>query len=224
VSSPDRRQAPPKLRRPQDPVVLAVAGCSGSGKTTLAAELARTLGGVHFQFDHYYRDLGHLAFADRTKENFDDPALIESPLLIAHVAALAREHAIERPTYDFSTYTRIPNVTELIHPAPFLLVEGLFALYYPDLLPIYQLRVFVEAPDEICFERRLRRDIEERGRTPESVRAQYEATVRPSSIAFVAPSAVHADLIIDGTGDLDWKVERVLSEMHTRGLLGPVNL
>ena len=219
-----RQNPPPKLRSPQAPVVIAVAGCSGSGKTTLAAELARTLGGVHFQFDHYYRDLTHLPLADRTKENFDDPALIESPLLIAHVAALAHGCTIDRPTYDFSTYTRVPNVPELIHAAPFLLVEGLFALYYPDLLPLYHLRVYVEAPDDICFERRLRRDIEERGRTPESFRQQYEATVRPSSIAFVCPSAAHADLIIDGTGDLDLKVERVLSEMHTRGLLGPVNL
>ena len=198
--------------------MLAIAGCSGSGKTTLAAELARTLDGVHFQFDHYYRDLAHLPLAERVKQNFDDPSLIESPLLIAHVAALAQGQAIERPTYDFSTYTRVPNTTEFIHPAPYLLVEGLFALHYPDLLPLYHLRVYVETPDDICFERRLRRDIEERGRTPESVRAQYEATVRPSSIAFVRPSAAHADLTIDGTGDLDWKVERVLSEMHNRGL------
>jgi uridine kinase len=202
---------------------LAVAGCSGSGKTTLAAELARTLGGGHFQFDHYYRDLAHLPLAERTRENFDDPALIESPLLISHVAALAQGRAIELPTYDFSTYTRVPNVTQLFHPAPFLLVEGLFALYYPDLLPLYQLRVYIETPDHVCFERRLRRDIEVRGRTPESVRAQYEATVRPSSIAFVRPSAAHADLIVDGTGDLDWKVERVLTEMRTRGILNPLH-
>jgi uridine kinase len=224
VSQPDQHDPPPKLRRTQDPIVLAVAGCSGSGKTTLAAELAHTLGGVHFQFDNYYRDLAHLPLAERIKQNFDDPALIESPLLIAHVAALAGSRAVERPTYDFSTYTRVPNVTERIHPAPFLLVEGLFALYYPNLLPLYNLRVYIETPDDVCFERRLRRDIEERGRTPESVRSQYEATVRPSSIAFVRPSAAHADLIIDGTGDLDWKVERVLSEMRTRDLLDPVNL
>lgn len=218
-----RQNPPPKLRRPKDPIVLAIAGCSGSGKTTLAAQLAHTLGGVHFQFDHYYRDLAHLPLAERVKQNFDDPALIESPLLISHVAELAKGRAIQRPTYNFSTHTRVPNVTELIHPAPFLLVEGLFALYYPDLLPLYHLRVYVEAPDEICFERRLRRDIEERGRTPQSIRAQYEATVRPSSIAFVRPSAAHADLIIDGTGDLDWKVERVLSEMHARSLLDPAH-
>ena len=228
MSQPDQHKPAPKPLRLQpyssrSSVVLAVAGCSGSGKTTLAAELAHTLGGVHFQFDQYYRDLAHLPLVERLMENFDDPALIESPLLIAHVAALAQGQTIARPTYDFSTYTRVPNVTELIHPAPYLLVEGLFALYYPDLLPLYHLRVYVEAPDEICFERRLRRDIEERGRTPESVRARYEATVRPSGIAFVRPSAAHADLIIDGTGDLDWKVERVLSEMHARGLLGPVN-
>ena len=184
MSKPGRQDFLPKPRGPQDPIVLSVAGCSGSGKTTLAAELARTLGGVLFQFDHYYR-------------------------------------AINRPTYDFSTYTRVPNITEIIRPAPFLLVEGLFALYYPDLLPIYNMRIYVETPDDICFERRLRRDIEERGRTPESVRVQYEATVRPSSISFVRPSAAHADLVIDGTGDLDWKVERVLSEMRTRGLLAP---
>ncbi len=220
MSRPDQYDPPPKPRRTQ---CLAVAGCSGSGKTTLAAELAHTLGGVHFQFDHYYRDLAHMPFAQRVQQNFDDPALIESPLLIAHVAALARGQAIDRPTYDFSTYTRVPNVTELIQPAPFLLVEGLFALHYSDLLPLYNLRIYVETPDDICFERRLRRDIEERGRTPESIRQQYEATVRPSSIAFVRPSAVHADLIIDGTGDLDWKVERVLSEMRTRGLLNPTH-
>jgi uridine kinase len=224
VSTLDPLHSLPKPRRPNDPVVLAVAGCSGSGKTTLAAELAHTLGGVHFQFDNYYRDLSHMPLTDRKKENFDDPALIESPLLIANVAELAQGRTIQRPTYDFSTYTRVPNVTQIIQPAPFLLVEGLFALYYPDLLPLYNLRIYVETPDNICFERRLRRDIEERGRTPESVREQYDATVRPASIAYVRPSAAHADLIIDGTGDLDWKVERVLSDMRTHGLLDAVNL
>jgi uridine kinase len=225
VSAPAPQHPSPKQPSPlnRHPVVLAVAGCSGSGKTTLAAELAHTLGGVHFQFDNYYRDLTHLPLAERKKQNFDDPALIESPLLIAHVAELAHGRFIERPKYDFATYTRVPNVTETIHPAPYLLVEGLFALCYPDLLPLYHLRIYVETPDDICFERRLNRDIEERDRTPESVRAQYEATVRPSSLAFVRPSASHADLIIDGTGDLDWKVERVLTEMHNRGLLDHAN-
>ena len=204
---------------PFPPVVLAIAGCSGSGKTTLAAELARTLGEVHFHFDNYYRDLSHLPLAERAKENFDDPALIESSLLIEHVAALARGEAIERPLYDFATYIRIADETETFRPGPFVLVEGLFALYYAELLPLYQLRVFIDSPDELCFERRLKRDMEQRGRTPESVRRQYEDTVRPASFAYVRPSAANADLTVDGTGALDWKVERVMAEMRSRGLL-----
>jgi uridine kinase len=212
-----RAVATPPL--PTSPVVLAIAGCSGSGKTTLAAELARTLGGAHFHFDDYYLDLSHLPFEERVRQNFDDPALIESPLLVAQVAALAAGKTVERPVYDFASYTRVPNRTEPFNPAPFLFVEGLFALYYPDLLPLYSLRVYVDTPDDVCFERRVRRDVQERGRTVESVGLQYEATVRPASIAFVRPSAANADLIVDGTGALDWKVERVLNEMRTRGFL-----
>jgi uridine kinase len=210
-------QSPARL--PFPPVVLAIAGCSGSGKTTLAAELARALGGVHFHFDNYYRDLSHLPLAERAAQNFDDPALIENTLLAAHLRALAQGKSIQRPIYDFATYIRDPRQTETVRPGAYLLVEGLFALHYAELLPLYQLRIYVDTPDELCFERRLKRDMEERGRTPESVRRQYEATVRPSSFAIVRPSAVHADLVVDGTGALDWKVERVLSEMRTRGLL-----
>ena len=220
MSQPELQEAAThSTRLPFPPVVLAIAGCSGSGKTTLAAELARALGGIHFSLDNYYRDLAHLPMAERIRQNFDDPALIENSLLAAQVAALARGEAIQRPVYDFSTYTRIPHQTETVRADAFLLVEGLFSLYYPALLPLYQLRVYIDTPDELCFERRLKRDTEERGRTPESVRRQYEATVRPSSLAFVRPSAAHADLVVDGTGALDWKVERVLTEMRSRGLL-----
>jgi uridine kinase len=203
---------------PFPPTVLGIAGCSGSGKTTLAAELARTLQGIHFPLDHYYRDLAHLPMVERKLQNFDDPALIESALLAEHVAALARGEAIERPVYSFTTYTRTPGQTETVHASRFLIVEGLFALVYPALLPLYHLRVYVDTPEDLCFERRLRRDVVERGRTPDSVKKQYEATVRPSSIACVIPSAANADLIIDGAGALDWKVERILSELKSRGL------
>jgi len=215
VSQTSERSA----RLPFPPVVLAIAGCSGSGKTTLAGELSRELDGFHFNLDNYYRDLSHLPQAERARQNMDDPAVIESPLLAAHIAALARGEAIERPLYDFATYIRIPDQTETVKAGAFLLVEGIFALYYPEILPLYQLRVYVDTPDEVCFQRRLKRDIEQRGRTPESVRLQYEATVRPASVAFVRPSAANADLILDGTDALDWKVEQVLSEMRRRSLL-----
>jgi uridine kinase len=207
------------LRLPFPPVVLGIAGCSGSGKTTLAAELAHTLGGIHFHLDNYYRDLGHMPLSERIGQNFDNPTMIESSLLATHVAALARGETIERPIYDFSTHTRALGCTEHVTAGRFLVVEGLFALFYPELLPLYQLRVYVDTPDSLCFERRMKRDIEERGRTPESITQQYEATVRPASVAFVRPSVANADLQIDGTGALDWKVERVLSELRARGLL-----
>ena len=197
MNQPQERSA----RLPFPPVVLAIAGCSGSGKTTLAAELARTLDGVHFHLDNYYRDLSHLRPEERVKQNMDDPAVIE------------------RPLYDFATYSRIVGQTETVRAGAYLLVEGIFALYYPELLPLCHLRIYVDTPDELCFERRLKRDIEQRGRTPEAVRRQYEATVRPSSLAFVRPSALNAHLIIDGAGALDWKGERVLGEMRKRGLL-----
>ena len=206
-------------RLPFPPVVMAIAGASGSGKTTLAAELARELNGIYFPIDNYYRDLSHMPFSERVKQNFDNPALIESSLLAGHVASLARGEVIERPLYDFATHTRVAGRKESLRAGSYVLVEGLFALYYPELLPLYQFRVYVDTPDDICFERRMRRDTVERGRTPESVRLQYETTVRPSSISYVRPSGAHADLTVDGTAALDWKVEQVLAEMRKRGLL-----
>ena len=206
-------------RLPFPPSIIGIAGASGSGKTTLAAELARELDGIHFPLDNYYFDLSHLAPADRAKENFDDPALIESSLLVAHIAALGRGETIERPLYDFAHHIRVPHQTETMQAGAFVLVEGLFALFYTDLLPLYQLRIYIDTPDDVCFDRRMRRDTVDRGRSAESVRKQYETTVRPSSFAYVRPSAVNADLVIDGTAALDWKVEQALSKMRERGLL-----
>ena len=205
---------------PFPPVVVGIAGCSGSGKTTLAAVIARTLEGVHFHLDDYYQDLGHMPYEERVKQNFDDPKLIESELLVSHVAALARGETIERPIYDFATHTRVVGSTTRVEAGRFLVVEGLFALHYAGLLPLYQLRVYIDTPDELCFERRMKRDTVERGRSPESVKAQYEATVRPASERYVRPSAANAEISVDGRDALDWKVERVLGEMRMRGLLG----
>jgi len=106
------KDAAPML--PFPPVMLAVAGASGSGKTTLADELARTLGGIHFSLDSYYRDLGHMAWEERTHVNFDDPGMMDTELLAEHVAELAAGRAVERPVYDFAAYTLVPGKTERI--------------------------------------------------------------------------------------------------------------
>ncbi len=206
-------------RLPFPPVMVAVAGASGSGKTTLAVELARTLGGLHFSLDTYYRDLSHMPMEERRRQNFDDPAMIEMGLLAEHVAALAQGRAIERPLYDFASYIRIPGKTERVQPPALIVVEGLFSLYFPELRPFYQLSVFVDTPDDVCFQRRLKRDVEERGRDPESVQRQYDATVRPCGLAFVRPLIDFADLVLEGTEALDFKIEQVVSVMRKRGLL-----
>jgi uridine kinase len=206
-------------RLPFPPTVLGVAGCSGSGKTTLANEMARMLRGLRFHLDDYYLDLGHMPLEERRQQNFDDPSMIEVPLLAEHIAALARGDSIDRPMYDFGTYPRMPGRTERVTSGPFLIVEGIFALHFAELLPLYQFSIYVDAPDALCFERRMKRDLDERGRSEESVRYQWENRVRPSSMTFVRPSAANADLVVDGSDALDWKVERVMAEMRKRNLL-----
>lgn len=209
-------------RLPFPPVMVGISGASGSGKTTLAAELARIMGGLHFSLDTYYRDLSHLPMEQRARVNFDDPAMMELPLLAADIEALSQGRPILRAGYSFAEYIRLPEESELVRPGPLVVVEGLFALYFLELRPFYHLSVYVDTSDDLCFQRRLKRDIEERGRDPESVRRQYEATVRPCGLAFVRPLADVADLSIDGADQLDFKVEQIRNAMKKRGLLSRI--
>jgi uridine kinase len=207
------------IRPPAAPLVIGVGGCSGSGKTSIAKELARLLAGTHFPLDHYYRDLSHLPPDERSQQDFDDPEMLESDLLAEHVGQLAKGRAIDRPLYDFSTHGRVPGKTEKIEPGEALVVDGIFALHYHGLLPLYDLAVYVDTPDDICFARRLARDVRERGRTPESVKAQYDATVRPMAEKYVTPSARNAGLVLDGTNSPERLLDQVLAELRRRDLL-----
>lgn len=209
-------------RLPFPPLMVGISGASGSGKTTLAAELARTMGGLHFPLDAYYRDLSHLPIEERALVNFDDPAMIELPLLARDIEALSQGKPIARTGYSFAEYIRVPEQSEIIEPGPLVVVEGLFALYFSELRTFYQLSIYVDTADNLCFQRRLKRDVEERGRDPESVRRQYDATVRPCGLAFVRPLADVADLSIDGADQLDFKVEQIRNTMKRRGLLSRI--
>jgi uridine kinase len=203
----------------QGPVIIGIAGYSGSGKTSLAQELARELEGTHFHLDHYYRDLGHLSHEERCRENFDHPDALESDLLVAHIRQLASGHSIARPQYDFGAYTRVAGASVSVYEPHFLLVDGILALHYEGLRRLYHLSVYVNTPDEICYQRRIARDVQDRGRTPESVAKHYAETVRPMAEEFVRPSAQYADLIVDGTSSFDWSVEQVLSALRKKRLL-----
>jgi uridine kinase len=201
------------------PTVLGVGGCSGSGKTTLARELATQLNATLFPLDFYYRDLAHLSMEERNSYNFDHPDSLEHDLIVTHVQALRDSRPIDRPTYDFSRHARVVDATERITPERFVIVEGILALHYVDLIPLFDFTIYVDAPHELCLRRRIERDKRERGRTEESVRQQFEATARPMADEYVLPCRACADLTVLGTENLDWSVERILADLHRKGLL-----
>ncbi len=195
-------------------IVLAIGGCSGSGKTTLARELANQLSATLFPLDLYYRDLSQFPLDSRHKRNFDHPDSLEHELIVVHVRALAAGLPIHRPVYDFRTHARVPNAFDLVTPSPIVIVEGILALHYPELLPLYTLSIFVEAPHDICLRRRIDRDMRERGRTEQSIRDQFETTAKPMAIQYVLPSAAQANLTVNGCESLDWSIEQILHTLH----------
>lgn len=210
---------PEQLLLPQRPLILGIAGCSGSGKTTLARELTQQLSATLLPLDFYYICLSHLPPVKRALQNFDHPDSLEHSLLARHVQDLANGNPIERPIYDFTTHTRVPNRTETVPTAPVLIVEGILALHYPELRELYDFSIYVNAPNQICLNRRIYRDMRERGRTEESVRAQFDATAKPMAELYVLPSQQHATIIVQGTEALDWSVEQVLQRLRQLGLL-----
>lgn len=210
-----------QLRLPQRPLILGIAGCSGSGKTTLARELTAQFNATLLPLDFYYICLRHVPPAKRALQNFDHPDSLEPTLLIEHINTLASNRPIERPIYDFATHTRVPNRTETIRPAPVLIVEGILALHYEALRPLYDFSIYVNAPNKICLNRRIYRDMRERGRTEESVRAQFEATAKPMADLYVLPSAAHATITVEGTDALDWSVEQILKRLRQLGRTTP---
>jgi uridine kinase len=145
--------------------------------------------------------------------------MLESDLLIEHIGQLARGNTIHHPQYDFANHTRVPGTTKRLEVDHLLIVDGIFALHYEGLRKLYDFSVYVDTPDGICYQRRLARDVRQRGRSEESVAAHYAETVRPMAEEFVRPSAKYADLVVDGTESLDWSVESVLTALKERGLL-----
>jgi uridine kinase len=199
--------------------MLGIAGWSGSGKTTLARELANQLDATLFPLDLYYRDLSQFPLDSRHKLNFDHPDSLESELIVEHVRALANGKTIQRPVYDFKTHSRVAGAFDTVTPAGVVIVEGILALHYAELRPLYTFSIYVNAPHDVCLARRIHRDMRERGRTEESVREQFEATARPMADLYVTPSAARASVIVEGTDALDWSVEQILRRMQHAGLM-----
>jgi len=201
-------------------LVIGIAGGTGSGKTTIADYILETVGPEKIAFlphDAYYRDQIDLTNEERSLVNFDHPASLETELLIEHITNLRNQQTIHLPDYDFKTHSRT-NKTIPIYPQPIILIEGILILAEPELRKLFDLKIYVDTDADIRFIRRLKRDIEERGRTTESVIIQYLKTVRPMHLEFVEPSKRYASVIIPEGGyntvALDLIVARIESMLQ----------
>ena len=191
--------------------VVGLAGPSGSGKSTVAKRLAARLGGHAISMETYAVAVNHLSFDERAKQDYDAPEATDVTLLESHIRRYAAGHEIEAPIYDFAQNLRLRDRTERIAAKPLLIVEGILALYYAELRPHYNLAIYLDAPDEMCFHRRKVRDITERQRTLELIQWQYQNTVLPAQRNYLLPSKRYADVVIDSSKDLP-TVERDVTE------------
>jgi uridine kinase len=181
-------------------LIIGVAGGSGSGKTTFSRMLQAHLGdafcGILHQ-DSYYRDLHEQFDCDGGRVNFDHPESVEFELLYDHLLALKRGQSIETPRYCFSTHRRLPEA-DLFTARPVILVDGILIFAQTELRALFDMAFFIDTQEDLRFQRRLARDVRERGRTPEGVREQFLRHVKPMHDLFVEPTRKFADRIVSG--------------------------
>ena len=179
-------------------MIIGICGGTGSGKTTIARSIVGTVGAdqvVLVEQDSYYRNFGDLPLDERHQANFDHPDSIDNEMLVNHLIRLKQGLTVEMPIYDMKTHTRTDEI-EHIEPRPIVVLEGILIFSEPRVLDLIDIRIFVDTPDDVRLMRRMRRDIDERGRTWQMTLDQYERTIRPMHFEFVEPSKRHAHIII----------------------------
>ena len=208
-----------------EPIVFGVAGGTASGKTTVARAILEAVGASQIAYlphDAYYKDMSHLSLEERAQLNFDHPNSLESKLMVKHIKGLLEGKDVHVPVYDFTTHRRTEE-TILVEPSPIILVDGILIFTKRRLRELMDIKVYVDTDPDVRFIRRLQRDIQERGRSLDSVVSQYMDTVRPMHLKFVEPSKRYADVIIPNGGLNRVAMEMVVSRL--RDLLPkPANL
>lgn len=203
-------------------LIIGIAGGTGSGKTTVARSVIDRLGSSKVTFisqDNYYKDHPHLTFAEREALNYDHPLVFDNELLTVHLAQLKDGQAAQAPVYDFSAHARFADRAVELKPNPIVILEGLHVLSDENLRAMLDIKVFVDTDPDVRILRRVLRDIEERGRTIQSIHDQYLKTVKPMHEAFIEPSKKYADLIIPegGHNEVGIQLLSILTERYLTG-------
>lgn len=199
------------------PFLVGVAGGTGSGKTTVARKIAASVPSEKvtiLEHDNYYLDRPDLEYEQRCQLNFDHPESLETSLMIHHIRELKLGRSVEVPLYDFKVHRRSAQ-TRRAEPSPIIVVEGILIFSDAELRDELDLAIFVDTDADIRVLRRVRRDMEQRGRSFESVREQYYATVRPMHLQFVEPSKRWADVIIPEGGDNHVALDLIVSKIQS---------
>ncbi len=201
---------------PHQPLLIGIAGGTGSGKSTVARKIAEGLPAESvsvIDHDSYYRDRSDLSFDARCKLNFDHPDSLDNDLLVAHLQALREGRAVDVPNYDFKTHARQAERRPVV-PTRIVIIEGILVFVEERVRRQLDVKIFVDTDADIRVFRRIRRDLEQRGRTFQSVREQYYATVRPMHLQFVEPSKRWADLIVPEGGDNHIAIDLILGKLR----------
>ena len=196
--------------------IIAIAGGSGAGKTTLAKAIVKVFGTkkcILISQDNYYRDLSEKFDYDGGAINFDHPDMLEFSLLASHLKKLKQRKTVNIPCYNFSTHSRNKKTKQII-PTDLIIVDGVLILNSQKLSELFDLKIYIEAADDIRYQRRLNRDIKERKRKPEGVFTQWNNQVLPMHKKFVENSASFADVILSGESNINESVKDIVSKIN----------
>lgn len=197
------------------PLIIAIAGGSASGKSTVVEEIVASLKSVEITVichDDYYKDQSYMTMEERVKTNYDHPSSLDNELFVSHLKTLISGQSIRKPQYDFVNHTRKSETVE-VKPTKIIIIEGILVLEEKQIRDLSDVKIFVKCDEDVRFIRRLKRDIEERGRTLDTVVNQYLATVKPMFNKYVNPSSRYADLIIPNDKKHDVAVDFLVAKI-----------